>query len=67
MGIGQTPPNNGGGVAEMQAMMNKMNAEATQRSMLNIQDQGTKETIQGINQAAKAGHDQAQEINRNLK
>ena len=67
MGIGQTPPNNGGGVAEMQGMMNKMNAEATQRSMLNIQDQGTKETIQGINQAAKAGHDQAQEINRNLK
>ena len=57
----------GGGTADMKAMMDQMNAQATERSMLNIEDQGTKEKIQGVNQAAKGGHDANSEINRNIK
>jgi len=56
-----------GGLEEMKTMMEQQNKMATARSMLNIKDQGVKETIQAINTAAKAGHDQQQEINRNLK
>ncbi len=68
-GLGGNPqaPGTDGGVNQMQQMMDQQNAQATQRSMLNIKDQGVKETIQAINTAAKAGHDQQQEINRNLK
>jgi len=61
------PPATDGGVGEMQQMMEQQNKMATERSKLNIKDQGVKETIQAINTAAKAGHDQQQEINRNLK
>ena len=61
-----TPPTDGG-LAQMEQMMDQQNKMATARSMLNIKDQGVKETIQAINTAAKAGHDQQQEINRNLK
>ena len=57
----------GGGVGDMKAMMDQMNAQATERSMLNIEDQGTKEKIQGVNQAAKGGHDANAEISRNIK
>jgi hypothetical protein len=68
-GLGGNPgtPGTDGGVGQMQQMMDQQNKMATQRSMLNIKDQGVKETIQAINTAAKAGHDQQQEINRNLK
>jgi hypothetical protein len=68
-GLGGNPGVQGtdGGVGQMQQMMEQQNQMATQRSMLNIKDQGVKETIQAINTAAKAGHDQQQEINRNLK
>jgi hypothetical protein len=61
-----TPPTDGG-IAQMQQMMEQQNQMATARSVLNIKDQGVKETIQAINTAAKAGHDQQMEINRNLK
>jgi hypothetical protein len=61
---GPTPD---GGLAQMEKMMQDQNDMANKRSMLNIKDQGVKETIQAINTAAKAGHDQQQEINRNLK
>ena len=73
MGIGAAGLNNppapptDGGVAEMRQMMEQQNKMATARSVLNIKDQGVKETIQAINTAAKAGHDQQMEINRNLK
>jgi hypothetical protein len=60
-------PATDGGIAQMEAMMDQQNKMATARSMLNIKDQGVKETIQAINTAAKAGHDQQQEVNRNLK
>jgi len=68
-GLGGNPgaPATDGGVGQMQAMMDQQNKQATARSQLNIKDQGVKETIQAINTAAKAGHDQRQEINRNLK
>jgi hypothetical protein len=56
-----------GGVDQMEKMLDQQNKMATARSLLNIQDQGVKETIQAINTAAKAGHDQQQEVNRNLK
>jgi hypothetical protein len=56
-----------GGLGQMEQMMQQQNDMANKRSMLNIKDQGVKETIQAINTAAKAGHDQQQEINRNLK
>ena len=67
--LGGNPPApaTDGGIAQMEKMMQQQNEMATKRSMLNIKDQGVKETIQGINTAAKAGHDQQQEINRNLK
>jgi hypothetical protein len=61
---GPTPD---GGTAQMEKMMNDQNEMANKRSELNIKDQGVKETIQAINTAAKSGHDQQQEINRNLK
>jgi hypothetical protein len=61
-----TPPTDGG-TEQLGKMMNQQNEMATARSLLNIQDQGVKETIQAINTAAKAGHDQQQEVNRNLK
>jgi hypothetical protein len=61
-----TPPTDGG-LAQMEQMMKQQNDMANKRSILNIKDQGEKETIQAINTAAKAGHDQQQEINRNLK
>ena len=56
-----------GGIQQMQQIMDQQNKMATARSLLNIKDQGVKETIQAINTAAKAGHDQQMEINRNLK
>ena len=59
--------NGGGGITEMKAMMDQMNQQATERSLLNMQDQGEKEKIQAVNTAAKAGHDTNAEINRNLK
>jgi hypothetical protein len=59
--------NGGGGTADMKAMMDQMNQQATERSLLNMQDQGEKEKIQAVNTAAKAGHDENAEINRNLK
>ena len=62
----ETPPTDGGTV-QMEKMMKQQNDMASARSLLNIQDQGVKETIQAINTAAKSGHDQQQEINRNLK
>ena len=67
--LGGNPPAPGtdGGLAQMEQMMQQQNDMANKRSMLNIKDQGVKETIQAINTAAKAGHDQQQEINRNLK
>jgi len=58
---------NGGGMGALKDIMDKSNAEATQRSILNITDQQKKEEIQGVNTAAKAGHDTNAEINRNLK
>jgi hypothetical protein len=69
MAIGGNPPApaQDGGIAQMSQIMQQQNDEANARSMLNIKDQGVKETIQAINTAAKAGHDQQQEINRNLK
>jgi hypothetical protein len=73
MAIGQNlagnppAPATDGGIAQMQQMMEQQNKMATARSVLNIKDQGVKETIQAINTAAKAGHDQQMEINRNLK
>ena len=60
-------PATDGGIGQMETMMQQQNEMATKRSMLNIKDQGVKETIQAINTAAKAGHDQQQEVNRNLK
>ena len=60
-------PATDGGVEQMEKMMNQQNKMAIARSELNIKDQGVKETIQAINTAAKAGHDQQQEVNRNLK
>ena len=68
-GLGGNPgtPATDGGTAQMEKMMQQQNEMATKRSMINIKDQGVKETIQAINTAAKAGHDQQQEINRNLK
>ena len=68
-GLGGNPgaPATDGGVAQMEKMMQQQNEMATKRSMINIKDQGVKETIQAINTAAKAGHDQQQEVNRNLK
>jgi hypothetical protein len=66
--VGNPPaPSTDGGLKQMEQMMDQQNAMATARSILNIKDQGVKETIQAINTAAKAGHDQQQEINRNLK
>ncbi len=66
--VGNPPaPPTDGGLKQMEQMMDQQNAMATARSILNIKDQGVKETIQAINTAAKAGHDQQQEINRNLK
>jgi len=67
LGGNPQPPATDGGVGQMEAMMDQQNKMATARSLLNIKDQGVKETIQAINTAAKAGHDQQQEINRNLK
>jgi hypothetical protein len=61
---GPTPD---GGLAQMEKMMQDQNDMANKRSELNIKDQGVKETIQAINTAAKSGHDQQQEVNRNLK
>src|SRR5256885_304591 len=68
-GLGGNPgaPGTDGGTAQMEQMMQQQNDMANKRSMLNIKDQGVKETIQAINTAAKAGHDQQQEVNRNLK
>jgi hypothetical protein len=62
-----TPPTPDGGLAQMEKMMQDQNDMANKRSLLNIKDQGVKETIQAINTAGKAGHDQQMEINRNLK
>jgi hypothetical protein len=56
-----------GGLKQMEDMMQRQNDMANKRSMLNIKDQGVKETIAAINTAAKAGHDQQQEITRNIK
>ena len=66
VGNPNTPPTDGG-LKQMETMMDQQNQMATARSVLNIKDQGVKETIQSINTAAKAGHDQQQEVNRNLK
>jgi hypothetical protein len=68
-GLGGNPgaPGTDGGTGQMEQMMQQQNDMANKRSMLNIKDQGVKETIQAINTAAKSGHDQQQEINRNLK
>jgi hypothetical protein len=60
-------PATDGGTEQLEKMMDQQNKMATARSLLNVQDQGVKETIQAINTAAKSGHDQQQEINRNLK
>jgi hypothetical protein len=60
-------PDIDGGITQMQLMMDQQNKAATDRSILNIKDQGVKETIQAINTTAKAGHDQQQEVTRNLK
>jgi len=60
-------PDLDGGITEMQLMMDEQNKTATERSKLNIKDQGAKEALQAINTTAKSGHDQQQEVNRNLK
>jgi len=74
MGAGLAPlvenpviPDVDGGITQMQLMMDEQNKTATERSKLNIKDQGVKETIQALNTTAKSGHDQQQEVNRNLK
>jgi hypothetical protein len=61
------PALGGGGIGDLKKMMDASNAEATQRSIVNIQDQQKKEEIQGVNQAAKGGHDLNAEVNRNVK
>jgi len=68
-GAGGAPQGNlqGGGMDDLKKTMDESNAEATARSKLNIEDQQTKERIQGVNTAAKSGHDANAEINRNFK
>jgi ABC-type transporter Mla subunit MlaD len=52
---------------DLEAIRGGLDAVATMLMQLQAQNAAIQETIQGVNQAAKAGHDTQQEINRNLK